>query len=171
MRTEQISRLYLQCKLDEDVSRWPDEGSGRNSKLGSSDGWMLTAGPILQKGATGMRSFVVEPMQYERSFLAGDSADIVPPTGAKGLHLAVADIRVLACALAHFYATGRRDLLDAYSQTCLPRIWKVQRFSWWMTSCRTDSPTKMPSTFAVSLPNWITSPARARHLKGSPRTM
>ena len=81
-----------------------------------------------------MRSFVVEPMQYGRLFLAGDAAHIVPPTGAKGLNLAVADVRVLANALAHFYPSGRQDLLDQYSQTCLRRVWKVQRFSWWMTS-------------------------------------
>lgn len=89
---------------------------------------------MLQKGITGMRSFVVEPMQYGKLFLAGDAAHIVPPTGAKGLNLAVADVRILARALAEFYATDRRDLLNAYSQTCLRRVWKVQRFSWWMTS-------------------------------------
>jgi p-hydroxybenzoate 3-monooxygenase len=81
-----------------------------------------------------MRSFVVEPMQYGRLFLAGDAAHIVPPTGAKGLNLAVADVRILARALKGFYATGRRELLASYSNTCLRRVWKVQRFSWWMTS-------------------------------------
>ena len=91
-------------------------------------------GPIMQKGVTGMRSFVVEPMQCGKLFLAGDAAHIVPPTGAKGLNLAVADVRVLARALAEYYSHGRRDLLDRYSQTCLRRVWKVQRFSWWMTS-------------------------------------
>jgi p-hydroxybenzoate 3-monooxygenase len=81
-----------------------------------------------------MRSFVAQPMRYGRLFLAGDAAHIVPPTGAKGMNLAVADVRVLAQALIAFYRTGRSDLLDAYSATCLRRIWKVQRFSWWMTS-------------------------------------
>jgi p-hydroxybenzoate 3-monooxygenase len=81
-----------------------------------------------------MRSFVVEPMQYGKLFLAGDAAHIVPPTGAKGLNLAVADVRILARALSDFYSTGRRNFLDAYSETCLRRVWKVQRFSWWMTS-------------------------------------
>jgi p-hydroxybenzoate 3-monooxygenase len=135
MRTPELSRLYLQCSPDEDIQTWPDERIWR--ELGTRfacAGWTLTEGPILQKGVTGMRSFVVEPMQYGRLFLAGDSAHIVPPTGAKGLNLAVADVRVLAGAIAAFYATGRSDLLDAYSETCLRRVWKVQRFSWWMTS-------------------------------------
>ena len=96
--------------------------------------WRLNQGPILQKGVTGMRSFVVEPMQYGRLFLAGDAAHIVPPTGAKGLNLAVADVLVLSRALAEFYRSGHTDLLDRYSETCLRRVWKVQRFSWWMTS-------------------------------------
>jgi p-hydroxybenzoate 3-monooxygenase len=91
-------------------------------------------GPVIQKGITGMRSFVVEPMQYGKLFLAGDAAHIVPPTGAKGLNLAVSDVRVLAQALTEFYRNGKRDLLDRYSETCLRRVWKVQRFSWWMTS-------------------------------------
>jgi p-hydroxybenzoate 3-monooxygenase len=135
MRTPELSRLYLQCSPDEDIQTWPDERIWR--ELGTRfacAGWTLTEGPILQKGVTGMRSFVVEPMQYGRLFLAGDSAHIVPPTGAKGLNLAVADVRVLARAIAAFYATGRSDLLDAYSETCLRRVWQVQRFSWWMTS-------------------------------------
>ena len=135
MRTPELSRLYLQCAPDEDIQTWPDERIWR--ELGTRfacEGWTLTEGPILQKGVTGMRSFVVEPMQYGRLFLAGDSAHIVPPTGAKGLNLAVADVRVLARAMAAFYADGRSDLLDAYSEICLRRVWKVQRFSWWMTS-------------------------------------
>ena len=135
MRSEKISRLYLQCKPDEDINLWPDEKIWQELNTPPGFGGLAAyPGPVLQKGVTGMRSFVVEPMQYGRLFLAGDSAHIVPPTGAKGLNLAVADVRVLARALAQFYATGRRDLLDAYSQTCLRRVWKVQRFSWWMTS-------------------------------------
>jgi p-hydroxybenzoate 3-monooxygenase len=94
---------------------------------------MLSEGPILQKGITDMRSFVVEPMQYGRLFLAGDAAHIVPPTGGKGMNLAIADVRVLSRALIALYETGRDDLLQAYSRVCLRRIWKVQRFSWWVT--------------------------------------
>ena len=135
MRTLQIGRLYLQCKPDEDLGQWSDERIWQELQLRlASDGWKLTAGPVVQKGVTGMRSFVVEPMQYGRLFLAGDSAHIVPPTGAKGLNLAVADVQVLARALAHFYKTGSQDLLNQYSHVCLRRVWKVQRFSWWMTS-------------------------------------
>jgi p-hydroxybenzoate 3-monooxygenase len=135
MRTPQLSRLYLQCSPDEDIQTWPDERIWKELHTRfSCENWTLTEGPIVQKGITGMRSFVVEPMQYGRLFLAGDSAHIVPPTGAKGLNLAVADVRVLARAISAFYSTGRHDLLDAYSETCLRRVWKVQRFSWWMTS-------------------------------------
>jgi p-hydroxybenzoate 3-monooxygenase len=94
----------------------------------------LVEGEVLQKGVTPLRSFVVEPMRYGRLFLAGDAAHIVPATGAKGLNLAVADVRVLADALAAFYASGHTDQLDRYSALCLRRVWKVQRFSWWMTS-------------------------------------
>ncbi len=145
MRTERISRLYLQCDPEEDLSLWPDEKIWKELHTRfASDGWKLTEGPVLQKGVTGMRSFVVEPMQYGRLFLAGDSAHIVPPTGAKGLNLAIADVRVLARALADFYATQRQDLLNLYSQTCLRRVWKVQRFSWWMTSMLHRFPDENP---------------------------
>jgi p-hydroxybenzoate 3-monooxygenase len=135
MRTPQISRLYLQCKPDEDIANWSDDRIWQELQIRmASNGWKLTEGPIVQKGVTGMRAFVVEPMQYGRLFLAGDSAHIVPPTGAKGLNLAVADVQVLARGLKGFYSTGNRDLLDRYSEICLRRVWKVQRFSWWMTS-------------------------------------
>ena len=135
MRTPHISRLYLQCKPDENIDLWSDDRIWQELQIRlASNGWILTEGQILQKSVTGMRSFVVEPMQYGRLFLAGDSAHIVPPTGAKGLNLAVADVRILARALKQFYDTGRRDLLDTYSQVCLRRVWKVQRFSWWMTT-------------------------------------
>jgi p-hydroxybenzoate 3-monooxygenase len=135
MRSPEISRLYLQCAPDEDLSLWPDDRiwSELHKRFATRDGWKLTEGPITQKAVTGMRSFVVEPMQYGRLFLAGDAAHIVPPTGAKGLNLAVADVRVLAAALGSFYSTGSSDLLAQYSATCLRRVWKVQRFSWWMT--------------------------------------
>ncbi|HXM12553.1 MAG TPA: 4-hydroxybenzoate 3-monooxygenase [Terriglobales bacterium] len=135
MRTPKLSRLYAQCNPDDHINAWPDEKIWQelHTRL-AVENWKLTEGPIAQKGIAGMRSFVVEPMQYGTLFLAGDSAHIVPPTGAKGLNLAVADVRVLAHAIAAFYANARRDLLDAYSETCLRRVWKVQRFSWWMTS-------------------------------------
>jgi len=136
MRSPAITRLYLQCAPDEDIANWPDDRIWEElrTRLATSDGWHPAEGPILQKGITGMRSFVVEPMQFGSLFLAGDAAHIVPPTGAKGMNLAIADVRVLARAIAEFYRSGRRELLDQYSATCLRRVWKVQRFSSWMTS-------------------------------------
>jgi p-hydroxybenzoate 3-monooxygenase len=136
MRTPQVSRLYIQCAPDEDIANWPDERiwAELQARLAGAGDRHLAEGPVLQKGITGMRSFVTEPMQYGRLFLAGDAAHIVPPTGAKGMNLAVADVRVLARALAAFYRSGSIDLLERYSATCLRRIWKAQRFSWWMTS-------------------------------------
>ena len=135
MRTQQLSRLYLQCAPEEAIENWPDERIWRELHARvACDGWELIEGPIVQKGIAGMRSFVVEPMQYGRLFLAGDAAHIVPPTGAKGLNLAVADVRVLADSLSEFYRSGNCELLDRYSEACLRRVWKVQRFSWWMTS-------------------------------------
>jgi len=137
MRTPTIGRLYIQCKPEEDINEWPDARIWQelNLRLASSDpNWKLTEGKVLQKGVTGMRSFVVEPMQYGKLFLAGDAAHIVPPTGAKGLNLAVSDVRVLADGFTEFYRTGKKSTLEDYSQKCLRRVWKVQRFSWWMTS-------------------------------------
>ena len=136
MRSPTISRLYVQCDPEEDIANWPDEKIWKELqvRLASDDGWKLTEGPVIQKGITGMRSFVAEPMRYGRLFLAGDSAHIVPPTGAKGLNLAVADVRILARALEEFYLRGSSVGLDEYSAKCLRRVWKVQRFSWWMTS-------------------------------------
>jgi p-hydroxybenzoate 3-monooxygenase len=135
MRSPAITRLYLQCAPDEDLAEWPDERIWKELQARLAlEGWTLTEGPITQKGVTAMRSFVVEPMQHGRLFLAGDAAHIVPPTGAKGLNLAVADVRILARALTEFYRSGRTDLLDRYSEACLPRVWQAQRFSWWMTS-------------------------------------
>lgn len=136
MRTPEITRLYLQCAPDEDLAQWPDERIWEElqARLATTDGRRLNEGQILQKGVTAMRSFVVEPMQWGRLYLAGDAAHIVPPTGAKGLNLAVADVRVLARAIAQFYASGSKQLLDAYSETCLRRVWLIQRFSLWMTS-------------------------------------
>jgi p-hydroxybenzoate 3-monooxygenase len=136
MRSPEISRLYLQVPPDEDIKLWPDERIWKELQIRlEADGdWKLTEGPVLQKGITGMRSYVVEPMRYGKLFLAGDAAHIVPPTGAKGLNLAAADVRIMARAFVEFYTTGKTRLLDEYSQTCLRRVWKAQRFSWWMTS-------------------------------------
>jgi p-hydroxybenzoate 3-monooxygenase len=136
MRSPSISRLYIQCDPDDDIANWPDRlvWDELHARLEGINAPKLEEGPVLQKSITAMRSFVTEPMQYGRMFLAGDSAHIVPPTGAKGMNLAVSDVRVLARALETFYKSGREDLLTAYSATCLRRIWKVQRFSWWMTS-------------------------------------
>jgi p-hydroxybenzoate 3-monooxygenase len=135
-RSPQIQRLYLQCDPEDDVKHWPDARLWEelHTRLATGDGWKLTEGRIFQKGIVAMRSFVVEPMQYGRLYLAGDAAHIVPPTGAKGLNLAVADVRVLARALAAFYREKRSDLLEQYSATALRRVWRAEHFSWWMTS-------------------------------------
>ncbi len=131
MRSHTLSRLYLQCAPDEDLALWPDERiwEALRTRLGG-----VNEGKIIQRGVTAMRSFVAEPMRYGRLFLAGDAAHIVPPTGAKGMNLAVADVRVLAAALTDFFAGRGTGLMDRYSEICLKRIWKVQRFSWWMTA-------------------------------------
>jgi p-hydroxybenzoate 3-monooxygenase len=136
MRSPEISRLYLQCDPKDEISRWPDDRvwDELRTRMATGDGWELKDGPVLQKGITAMHSFVADPMQYKKLFLLGDSAHIVPPTGAKGLNLAVADVRVLAQALVNFYKYEDHDLLDRYSELCLRRVWKIQRFSWWMTS-------------------------------------
>jgi p-hydroxybenzoate 3-monooxygenase len=136
MRSPSVTRLYLQCPPDADLKDWPDDRIWEEllTRMRTADGWEPTRGTVLQRGITGMRSIVAEPMQYGRLYLAGDAAHIVPPTGAKGLNLAIADVVVLARALTKFYATGRAEPLDAYSRTCLRRVWQVQRFSWWMTA-------------------------------------
>jgi p-hydroxybenzoate 3-monooxygenase len=136
MRSPEVTRLYLQVAPEEDIGNWPDERiwEDLHTRLETDDGWKLREGAIAEKGITGMRSFVVEPMQYGRMFLAGDAAHIVPPTGAKGMNLALADVRVLAQAATAYFKTGESELLDAYSATCLKRVWRAEHFSWWMTS-------------------------------------
>ena len=136
MRTPKLSRLYLQVDPEDDEAHWPDERiwAELHARLAATDGWRLTEGPVLEKGITAMRSIVVEPMQWRRLYLAGDAVHIVPPTGAKGMNLALADVKVLGAALAEWYESGRDDLLAAYSETCLHRVWRAQHFSWWMTS-------------------------------------
>lgn len=133
MRSPTLARLYLQCDHDEDIENWPDNRiwDELHKRLGGAR--KLEEGKMLQKGITPMRSFVVEPMQYGRLFLAGDSAHIVPPTGAKGMNLAFADVVVLSRALDAFYKDKRSDRLENYSAACLRRVWYAQRFSWWMT--------------------------------------
>ncbi|MEN3609612.1 4-hydroxybenzoate 3-monooxygenase [Plantactinospora sp. ZYX-F-223] len=146
MRSPEISRLYLQVEPETDLAQWPDERiwSELRTRLETVPGWTLNTGPILEKSLTGMRSLVVEPMRWRRLFLAGDAAHIVPPTGAKGMNLALADVTLLGDAFAAFYREGRDHLLDAYSDTALRRVWRAQHFSWWMTSLlhrlRTDDP-------------------------------
>jgi p-hydroxybenzoate 3-monooxygenase len=133
MRSPTLARLYLQCDHDEDIENWSDNRiwDELHKRLGGAR--KLAEGKMLQKGITPMRSFVVEPMQYGRLFLAGDSAHIVPPTGAKGMNLAFADVMVLSRALDAFYKSKRSDKLENYSAACLRRVWYAQRFSWWMT--------------------------------------
>jgi p-hydroxybenzoate 3-monooxygenase len=133
MRGTQVSRLYLQCAPDDDAERWSDQQIWDELEARLGGVRPLKRGKILQKGVTPMRSYVTEPMQYGRLFLAGDAAHIVPPTGAKGMNLAMADVRVLARAFEAHYKSRRDDLLESYSKTCLSRVWKGQRFSWWMT--------------------------------------
>ncbi len=135
MRSPSISRFYLQVGLDELLEDWSDDRiwDELRARLAHHD-WELTAGPVLDKSITPMRSFVSEPMRYGRLFLAGDAAHIVPPTGAKGLNLAVADAKLLADAIIARHGSGGRDLLDAYAETALRRVWRCTHFSWWMTS-------------------------------------
>ncbi len=135
MRSPKITRLYFQVPPDEDIDRWSDEAIWCEmlQRMRTQDGWEPNVGPILNKSVTAMRSFVTEPMCAGRLYLAGDAAHIVPPTGAKGLNLAAADVLLLARAIAAYYATGNLDLLEHYSGTALERVWKSQRFSWWMT--------------------------------------
>jgi p-hydroxybenzoate 3-monooxygenase len=135
LRSPELSRLYLQCAPDEDLGEWPDDRVWEElqARLGI-EGWTLAEGPVLEKGVTGMRSYVAEPMQFGRLFLAGDAAHIVPPTGAKGLNLAIGDVRLLAEALVAWYRTGSDVLLRSYSARCLRRVWRAEHFSWWMTS-------------------------------------
>jgi p-hydroxybenzoate 3-monooxygenase len=135
LRSPELSRYYVQCDPTDDAGDWPDARVWDELRARTQlDGWKLEEGPVLEKGVTPMRSFVAEPMQHGRLFLVGDAAHIVPPTGAKGLNLAVADAHTLADALVEWYAGGSRARLDAYSDTCLRRVWRAEHFSYWMTS-------------------------------------
>jgi p-hydroxybenzoate 3-monooxygenase len=135
LRSPELSRLYVQCDPEDSLEDWPDERIWEelHVRLARDDGWTLKEGPLVEKGIAPLRSFVAEPMQYGRLYLAGDAVHIVPATGAKGLNLAVADVQVLGEALTKYLKGGDGSLLDAYSDACLRRVWRVQHFSWWMT--------------------------------------
>jgi p-hydroxybenzoate 3-monooxygenase len=152
MRSPGVTRLYLQCRPDENLDEWPDDRIWEElqRRLGN-DAPKVATGAITQKSVTPMRSFVAAPMRYGRLFLAGDAAHIVPPTGAKGMNLAIADVRVLSKAIAEFYRSGSEDRMNRYSATCLRRIWKGQRFSAWMTSLLHRIPGQTPFDYHVQL--------------------
>jgi p-hydroxybenzoate 3-monooxygenase len=168
MRTPEVGRLYLQVPADEDITRWPDDRiwDELQRRLGVP-GWELQTGPILEKGITPMRSFVATPMQYRRMYLAGDAAHIVPPTGAKGLNLAVADVAALATALIRLLRDGNPALADAYSEHCLERVWRATHLAWWMTAMMHVVPGQDPFESALQLAqlrNLVTSRAAATML-------
>ncbi|GMA49713.1 4-hydroxybenzoate 3-monooxygenase [Alicyclobacillus contaminans] len=152
-RSPEVQRLYLQVDATDDIREWSDDRiwSELHARLATHDGWTLKEGRIFQKNIVAMRSFVVEPMQYGRLFLAGDAAHIVPPTGAKGLNLAISDVCVLARGIAAFYRRNRSDLLQAYSNICLRRVWKAERFSNYMTSLLHRFPSHSPFEERVQL--------------------
>ena len=136
MRSDQLSRYYIQCGLDEKIEDWPDERfwDELRARLPADTATALVTGPSIEKSIAPLRSFVAEPMQFGRMFLVGDAAHIVPPTGAKGLNLAASDVYTLYHILRKTLLEGRTDLVGKYSEICLRRVWKAERFSWWMTS-------------------------------------
>ncbi|GAB2950096.1 4-hydroxybenzoate 3-monooxygenase [Streptomyces pseudoechinosporeus] len=153
MRSPQVSRLYLQVPEGTDAEEWGDEAiwDELERRFETADGWKLQRGPITQKSVTPMRSYVHEPMRHGRLFLAGDAAHIVPPTGAKGLNLAVGDVVTFARALVHLEETGSAERLDAYSETCLRRVWQAERFSYAMTTLLHRSPDATPFEDRIQL--------------------
>jgi p-hydroxybenzoate 3-monooxygenase len=156
LRTRELSRYYIQCTPDEDLSLWPDERIWEELQLRVGlEGWTLEEGPILEKGVTGMRSFVVEPMQYGRLFLAGDAAHIVPPTGAKGLNLAIADVALLAPALVALVKEKDPRLADEYSDRALRRVWRCTHFSWWMTTMLHAGEDPFDAQLQLSQLRWV----------------
>ncbi len=146
MRSRHRSRYYIQCAADEKAEAWPDARfwDELRARLPADAAEALATGPSIEKSVAPLRSFVAEPMRFGRLFLAGDAAHIVPPTGAKGLNLAASDIHFLSRALIAFYEEGRDDLLDSYSEAALRRVWKAERFSWWMTSLLHRFPDSSP---------------------------
>jgi p-hydroxybenzoate 3-monooxygenase len=168
LRSPTLSRLYVQVAHDEDIAGWPDERiwAELRTRLGTP-GWTLAEGPVLEKGVTGMRSFVAAPMQFGNLYLAGDAAHIVPPTGAKGLNLAIADVELLGEAIAAWYERGERSGLDGYSDACLRRVWRAEHFSWWMTSMLHRLPGDDPFDLELQLAQLryvVSSPAAATTL-------
>jgi len=166
MRSPTVTRNYLQVRPDENLDEWPDERiwSELRLRLDRDDpAWHLADGPIIEKSITPLRSFVADPMRYGRLFLAGDAAHIVPATGAKGLNLAVADVIILADGLTEWYSSGDEQLLDAYSSACLRRVWRVQHFSWWMTTMLHLDPSGDPYARQLQLSQlrYVTSSAAA----------
>lgn len=160
MRSTQVSRLYLQVEPSTDVEQWSDDRiwDALAARLGDGhDGWHLTPGPITAKSVLPMRSFVATPMRYGRLFLAGDAAHIVPPTGAKGLNLAVADAAVLATALRALLRDHDSSLADSYSDTALRRVWRCTHFSWWMTTMLHTTPEPFDTQLQLSQLHWVTS--------------
>jgi p-hydroxybenzoate 3-monooxygenase len=145
MRSDHVSRLYLQVDPDDDIANWSDDRiwDGLSTRL-AVDGWSLRSGPTLEKSITPMRSFVSAPMRWGRLFLAGDASHIVPPTGAKGLNLAISDVKRLGTALVAKLTGGSDDLLDRYSDDALQRVWQSTHFSWWMTSMLHMPPASDP---------------------------
>jgi p-hydroxybenzoate 3-monooxygenase len=176
-RSAEVQRLYFQCDPHDDVANWPDQRIWEelDARLATTSGWTLHRGEIFQKGIIAMRSFVLEPMQHGSLFLAGDAAHIVPPTGAKGMNLAVADVAALAGAFADFYSNGKRESLQRYSATALERVWAAEHFSWWMTAmlhCYGDGDTFQQRMQRAQLRNLIESKALqtalAENYVGSP---
>jgi p-hydroxybenzoate 3-monooxygenase len=168
LRSPALSRLYIQVDPRDDLGRWPDERVWEELaiRLGAP-GWTLAEGPVLEKAIALHRGFVVEPMQYGRLYLAGDAAHIVPPTGAKGLNLAVADVRALAQGIVRYYRTADMSLLDGYSARCLRRVWRVQEFSSWMSLLLHRLPDAAPfdERLARAALDWVcSSEAAARSL-------
>lgn len=161
MRTPTVTRQYLQVAPDESLDEWPDDRIWRElrRRLHDDDGFELEEGEIFEKGITPMRSVVAEPMQHGRLFLVGDAAHIVPPTGAKGMNLAIADARVLSHAVGAFVATSSEEHLDAYTQTCLRRVWRAEHFSWFMTSMlhRPDGQDPFERRLQLSQLDYVTS--------------
>ncbi len=171
MRSHEVSRLYLQVAPDEDIANWPDDRiwEALSTRL-AVEGWSLASGPTLEKSVTPMRSFVSAPMRWGRLFLAGDASHIVPPTGAKGLNLAIADVKRLGLALAATLNDGSDELIDRYSDDALERIWQSTHFSWWMTSMLHVPPADDPDRDfllqmqATQLHNVTSNPTAMRYL-------
>ena len=163
MRSPELSRLYIQCDPNEDVNKWTDEMLW--DELDLRIGQEMNRGKIIGKNVTGMRNYIAETMSYGRLFLAGDAAHIVPPTGAKGMNLAVGDVRVLSHGLKQFYKENKSEVLDNYSKICLDRIWKVERFSWWLTTTfhRKPNDTEFDMQMQIATLNYLTSSKIGAH--------